>query len=99
SDRITPITVGFMQCKYRFHGIKLSGEQYTSDWRKVTKDDCYQVFKPDKQVHWRRLVIESAGSFTPWVAVTNFIQSALSNGMGPVPTVDTTGTSSAAMKW
>ncbi|KAH7034474.1 hypothetical protein BKA57DRAFT_476320 [Linnemannia elongata] len=61
SDRITPITVGFMQCKYRFHGIKLSGEQYTSDWRKVTKDDCYQVFKPDKQVHWRRLVIESAG--------------------------------------
>ncbi|KAF9295097.1 hypothetical protein BGZ88_002778 [Linnemannia elongata] len=61
SDRITPITIGFMQCKYRFHGIKGSGEQYTSDWKEVNEDDCYQLFKPDKQVHWRRLVIESTG--------------------------------------
>lgn len=60
-DRITPITVGFMRCKYRFHGIKLSGEQYTSGWKEVSKDDCYQQFNPDKQIHWRRLVIESAG--------------------------------------
>lgn len=61
SDRITPITVGFMSRKYRFHGIKLSGEQYTSGWKDVAEDDCYQLFSPDKQIHWHRLVIESAG--------------------------------------
>ncbi|KAG0344923.1 hypothetical protein BG004_004080 [Podila humilis] len=28
---LKPVTVGFALCKYRFHGIKYSGEQYTSD--------------------------------------------------------------------
>ncbi|KAF9148488.1 hypothetical protein BG015_009784 [Linnemannia schmuckeri] len=61
SEDIKPITVGFMECKYRFHGIKASGEQYTSDWSDVTADDYYHLFNPDNKIHWRRLVIESAG--------------------------------------
>ncbi|KAF9082915.1 hypothetical protein BGX23_011959, partial [Mortierella sp. AD031] len=32
SDKIVPVTVRFMMCKYRFFGIKANGEQYTSDW-------------------------------------------------------------------
>ncbi|KAK3830704.1 MAG: hypothetical protein J3R72DRAFT_455513 [Linnemannia gamsii] len=60
SENNVPITVGFVKCKYRFHGIKGSGEQYTSDWKNVEEADLYQQFKPDKKIHWRRLVIESA---------------------------------------
>ncbi|KAK3830698.1 MAG: hypothetical protein J3R72DRAFT_455497 [Linnemannia gamsii] len=59
SDRITPITVGFIECRYRFHGIKATGEQYTSEWKDVTKDDCYQLFPSDKTTIWTRLVIET----------------------------------------
>jgi hypothetical protein len=62
SDGITPITVGFVHCKYKFYGIKAAnGEQYTSEWKNVRKDDDYQLFNPDKRITWRRLVIESAG--------------------------------------
>ncbi|KAG0313191.1 hypothetical protein BGZ97_010427 [Linnemannia gamsii] len=60
SNSITPVTVGFILCKYRFHGIKASGEQYTSDWKDVTENDCYQLFSADNSIHWRRLIIESA---------------------------------------
>ncbi|KAG0365340.1 hypothetical protein BGZ54_006646 [Gamsiella multidivaricata] len=28
---VVPVTVGFTKCKYRFHGIKASKEQYTSE--------------------------------------------------------------------
>jgi hypothetical protein len=58
-DNIVPITVGFLRCKYRFHGIKSSGQRYTSEWKKVTKDDLYQQFSPSNQTTWKRLVIES----------------------------------------
>lgn len=60
SDGITPITVGFMRCKYRFRGTKASGELYTSDWKEVTKDDCYQLFDSSKEISWRQLDIETA---------------------------------------
>ncbi|KAF9154469.1 hypothetical protein BG015_000877 [Linnemannia schmuckeri] len=59
-DRVVPVTVGFMSCKYRFHGIKGTGEQYTSDWVDVKDRDCYQLFEADKNTGWRRLMIESA---------------------------------------
>lgn len=59
SDKIVPVTVGFMQCRYRFHGIKMTGEQYTSEWTNVVADDCYQLFNADKSTTWQRLVIES----------------------------------------
>ncbi|KAK3830710.1 MAG: hypothetical protein J3R72DRAFT_516272 [Linnemannia gamsii] len=59
SGKITPITVGFIKCRYRFHGIKANAEQYTSDWKDVNKNDCYQLFSPDKTTLWRRLVIET----------------------------------------
>ncbi|KAG0003449.1 hypothetical protein BGZ79_000846 [Entomortierella chlamydospora] len=61
SSRIVPVTVGFSECKYRFHGIKANGEQYTSDWKEVKPEDCYQLFSPGNQITWKRLVIESAG--------------------------------------
>ncbi|KAG0361826.1 hypothetical protein BGX24_005268, partial [Mortierella sp. AD032] len=59
TDAIVPVTVGFMQCKYRFHGIKETGEQYSSDWVEVNQRDCYQLFSSDNTTAWRRLVIES----------------------------------------
>ncbi|KAF9419683.1 hypothetical protein BGZ76_004222 [Entomortierella beljakovae] len=60
SDRIVPITVGFNRCKYRFHGIKTTGEQYSSDWKTVSAEDAYQHFDPSQKATWRRLIIESA---------------------------------------
>ncbi|KAF9112175.1 hypothetical protein BGX27_003837 [Mortierella sp. AM989] len=60
SNKITPVTVGFRLCKYRFHGIKENDEQYTSDWKDVEQDDGYQLFDPSKKTTWKRLVIESA---------------------------------------
>ncbi|KAK3806693.1 MAG: hypothetical protein J3Q66DRAFT_406830 [Benniella sp.] len=59
-NKIRPITVGFHRCKYRFHGIKQNGEQYSSGWTLVTVCNEYQRFKPDNQIIWTRLVIESA---------------------------------------
>ncbi|KAG0315293.1 hypothetical protein BGZ97_008397 [Linnemannia gamsii] len=59
-DRITPLTVSFMSCKYRFHGIKATTyEQSTSEWTEVKEGDCYQLFDPKMQMSWHRLVIES----------------------------------------
>ncbi|KAG0310870.1 hypothetical protein BGZ97_012255 [Linnemannia gamsii] len=60
SDELVPVTVGFMECQYRFFGIKETGEQFTSEWTEVAKEDAYQQFLPDKQTTWKRLIIESA---------------------------------------
>ncbi|KAF9079363.1 hypothetical protein BGX23_004253 [Mortierella sp. AD031] len=60
SDWIVPVTVGFAQCKYRFHGLKTTGEHYISKWKTVRESDCYQVFGPDEGIVWVRLIIESA---------------------------------------
>ncbi|KAF9902632.1 hypothetical protein EC991_004728 [Linnemannia zychae] len=59
SDGIVPITVGFMECKHRFHGIKETGEQYSSEWVEVKERDCYQLFDASNTITWRRLMIES----------------------------------------
>ncbi|KAG0365338.1 hypothetical protein BGZ54_006644 [Gamsiella multidivaricata] len=55
-----PITAGFVDCKYRVHGIKDTGEQYTSDWKIVRPEDCYELFDSGDQIKWQRLIIESA---------------------------------------
>ncbi|KAI7826163.1 hypothetical protein BC939DRAFT_501846 [Gamsiella multidivaricata] len=61
NERVVPVTVGFSNCKYRFHGIKsATGEQYTSDWKYVRSEAGYEVFDAGNQTTWRRLVIESA---------------------------------------
>ena len=60
SNRIEPINVGFVQCKYRFHGIKATGQQYSSEWKSVAEEGVYQCFDSAKQTLWARLVIESA---------------------------------------
>ncbi|KAF9146252.1 hypothetical protein BGX30_002508 [Mortierella sp. GBA39] len=59
-DRIVPVTVGFLSCKYRFHGIEGTGEQYTPDWVDVNGHNCYQLFETDKNTVCCRLMIESA---------------------------------------
>ncbi|KAF9092230.1 hypothetical protein BGX29_010562 [Mortierella sp. GBA35] len=60
ADRTVPVTVGFTECKYRFHGLKSSsGEQFTSEWTTVLDEDCYQRLDPGNQTSWSRLVIES----------------------------------------
>ncbi|KAI8359599.1 hypothetical protein B0O80DRAFT_423508 [Mortierella sp. GBAus27b] len=58
-SEVVPVTVGFVRCKYRFHGIKATGERYTSEWKDVIDSDRYQHFEPSNQISWRRLVIES----------------------------------------
>ncbi|KAH7034475.1 hypothetical protein BKA57DRAFT_185335 [Linnemannia elongata] len=60
SDGIIPVTVGFRRCKYRFRGTKASGELYTSDWKEVTTDDCYQLFESSREISWHHLDIETA---------------------------------------
>ncbi|KAG0319908.1 hypothetical protein BGZ99_004848 [Dissophora globulifera] len=59
-NKIVPVTVGFTKCKYRFHGIRNTGEQYTSEWKEVPPEDCYQLFSASNQTTWKRLVIETA---------------------------------------
>ncbi|KAG0213560.1 hypothetical protein BGX33_002844 [Mortierella sp. NVP41] len=59
SDTIVPVGVGFLQCRYRLHGMKLDGKQFTSEWTSVTWDDGYQYFDPNNQRNWHRLVIET----------------------------------------
>ncbi|KAF8924487.1 hypothetical protein BGZ47_003982, partial [Haplosporangium gracile] len=46
---IVPVTFGFRTCQYRFIGIKKIGEQFTSEWTEVAKEDAYQQFAPDNQ--------------------------------------------------
>ncbi|KAG0371948.1 hypothetical protein BGX24_000955 [Mortierella sp. AD032] len=60
SENTVPVTVGFWMCKYRFHGLKADGTQFTACWNLVRKSDKYQLFDPRKQTEWTRLVIESA---------------------------------------
>jgi hypothetical protein len=61
-DGITPLTVVLLRCQYRFHGIDHGGQQFTSAWEKVPMDIGYKMFNYlDLMIHWRRLVIESAG--------------------------------------
>lgn len=54
-------TVGFVECQYRIHGIKLDTTLYKSEWKNVTKEDQYEIFDPDKtgKITWLRLMIES----------------------------------------
>jgi hypothetical protein len=61
SDKITSIAVGFIKCKFRFHGIQGSkGEQITSSWQEVKSYDSYQLIKLEKDKRsWRRLIIET----------------------------------------
>lgn len=58
-EGITPVTVGFMRCKYRFKGTKSSGEEYTSEWKEVATDDYYQLFDSGKEISWLSLNIET----------------------------------------
>ncbi|KAF9119095.1 hypothetical protein BG015_006427, partial [Linnemannia schmuckeri] len=60
SDTLVPVTVGFRTCQYRFFGIKETGEQFTSEWTEVAKENAYQQFAPDNQATWKRLIIESS---------------------------------------
>ncbi|KAF9162439.1 hypothetical protein DFQ26_003548, partial [Actinomortierella ambigua] len=59
SDKIQPVTVGLMECKYRFMGLRESGEQYTSGWSIVKRQNEYQLFDSSKQVKWQRLLIQA----------------------------------------
>ncbi|KAF8946885.1 hypothetical protein BGZ47_011034 [Haplosporangium gracile] len=55
-----PVTAGFWNCKYRFHGLKADGTQFTADWTIVGEPEVYRFFNPEQQMGWIRLVIESA---------------------------------------
>jgi hypothetical protein len=41
-------TVGFINCEYRIHGIKIDKSPYSSEWKIVKEEDQYQVFDPNK---------------------------------------------------
>ncbi|KAH8552556.1 hypothetical protein BGW37DRAFT_519326 [Umbelopsis sp. PMI_123] len=61
SDQNKAVTVGFVECEYRIHGIKMDNSQYTSDWITVEKTDNYVLYDTKKAgiTTWKRLLIES----------------------------------------
>ncbi|KAI9276710.1 hypothetical protein BDA99DRAFT_600606 [Phascolomyces articulosus] len=59
STNVKPVTVGFTECQYRIHGVKLDGTRFKSDWKRVLEEDMYQRYDPSNQVAWKRLGIES----------------------------------------
>lgn len=62
-------TVGFYDCKYKTHGIKLGSDGpilHESEWKTVSLQDEYQLFDTKRnvaKVNWIRLVIESKPSW------------------------------------
>ncbi|KAF9374994.1 hypothetical protein CPC16_000963, partial [Podila verticillata] len=56
---IAPIIAGFTKCRFRVRGIKMSGEQCTTDWTTVDLQDGYLLYNSEKQASWCRLIIES----------------------------------------
>lgn len=62
TDKITPIGFGFFKCQYRLHGIvRIGGHQNTTDWIKVTKDDCYIILPTAHEIiaGFRQWLIET----------------------------------------
>lgn len=47
-NKTVPVTVGFQNCKYRFHGLKAGGTQIVTGWTNVEGSDEYQQFDPKK---------------------------------------------------
>ncbi|KAG0369146.1 hypothetical protein BGZ54_000198 [Gamsiella multidivaricata] len=59
-EKVIPVAVGFVNCKYRIHAIKdATGEQYTSSWKIVKPEAGYELYHDGTQAIWRRVVIES----------------------------------------
>ncbi|KAF9307500.1 hypothetical protein BGZ91_008425 [Linnemannia elongata] len=59
-DMATVVGVGFVECQYRFFGIRNSGEQVSSGW-KSTEGNRYARLDPGEMfTGWRRLIFESA---------------------------------------
>jgi hypothetical protein len=61
NDQNQALTIGFVECEYRIHGIKMDNSQYTSDWIRVEESDNYVLYDTKKAgvTTWKRLVIES----------------------------------------
>ncbi|KAF9143362.1 hypothetical protein BG015_000454 [Linnemannia schmuckeri] len=64
SDKITPISFGYLKCKYRFHALAAhEGRQLSTAWIKVATDNCYDLV-PDTMGQisiFRRWVVEAVG--------------------------------------
>ncbi|KAF9538867.1 hypothetical protein EC957_006083 [Mortierella hygrophila] len=59
-DSATFVGVGFVECQYRFFGIRNTGEQVSSGW-KSTEGNRYARLDPGEMLTgWRRLIFESA---------------------------------------
>ncbi|KAF9130347.1 hypothetical protein BGX30_013553 [Mortierella sp. GBA39] len=59
-DSATFVGVGFVECQYRFFGIRNTGEQVSSGW-KSTEGSRYARLDPGEMLTgWRRLIFESA---------------------------------------
>lgn len=60
NDRATVVGVGFVECQYRFIGIRKTGERVSSGWKK-TEGNRYARLDPGEiWTGWRRLIFECA---------------------------------------
>ncbi|KAF9131648.1 hypothetical protein BGW39_001553 [Mortierella sp. 14UC] len=55
SHDTVPVTVGFRMCKYRFHGLKADGTQFTTGWAVIDQQGYYRRFESRIQTEWTRL--------------------------------------------
>ncbi|KAF9274562.1 hypothetical protein BGZ88_002924 [Linnemannia elongata] len=59
-DMATVVGVGFVECQYRFFGIRNSGEQVSSGWKRTEGNRYVRLDPGEMFTGWRRLIFESA---------------------------------------
>lgn len=59
---VKPETCGFMDCYWKFEGIKEDGERVISELNHVKKDDGYLYFDKHKSATWNYLIITTQQS-------------------------------------
>lgn len=58
--RATVVGVGFVECQYRFFGIRKTGEQVSSEWKSIAGNRYARLDPGVMLTDWRRLIFETA---------------------------------------
>ncbi|KAG9061085.1 hypothetical protein KI688_007714 [Linnemannia hyalina] len=59
-DSATFVGVGFVECQYRFFGIRNTGEQVSWGWKSTEGNRYARLDRGEMLTGWRRLIFESA---------------------------------------
>ncbi|KAF9154785.1 hypothetical protein BG015_011967 [Linnemannia schmuckeri] len=60
TDMVVPVSVGFVECWYRFFGIRKTGEQVSSTWKDTEDNQYTRLGSVEMLMGWSRLIVESA---------------------------------------